>query len=599
MARVGGEHNVVTGKKTWFWVYNFCFLLLGVMAIYYHQERIYGADASSYLFGLVNDEWFYTERGRIIIWLSQWLPLLAVWFGLSMKGVLIANSLGHVVFFYLIFLLAHFRYGKTHVGLLMLLTQLMAVSEAYFAWAYGEVYYGVGLVVLVTLLFEKGASVLSTYLLLAVLGVFLVTGHPLVLPVLGFALMVLIVDNGASKKIVAFGIAIVVSGVLRFFLSSSYDAGLAQSFFSASSLLPDIDEVFSFSKQYPLVCIGLTLSSVHLLLAQRFRSFLLFVLAGLLITIVISRYFPLDGATQQYYQSYAGLFVMYAYFELGDDRNRIIRTLILFVSILIMFFSVVRINQFGKQVVEHMTKLTALATDLQTKRGNRFIIDATNIYGYNEKVWMHSEPFYEMLLISADMPKTVLLRVFEWGMEYQARAVADVTALEGPDAGLNNDRSYPDTPNSRRELSNWLHKLDPTLNRNYFTVSEISDYSFLNNNSTVDLKYQKNQVELHVEELNKRHGYVKISIISKLDTLFSGYEDSLQLMAIGNGYSDTLIRPLTKDIETQSTEVISLNDWNLQEDLKLCLTWKGLPISSQVVGRNSRNQDTSVLSPQK
>jgi len=76
-----------------FGFYNLCFLLLAIMAVYFYEERIFGSDASSYLFGVVNNEWFYTERGRIIIWLSQWLPLLAVWSGLPMKAVLYSSTL--------------------------------------------------------------------------------------------------------------------------------------------------------------------------------------------------------------------------------------------------------------------------------------------------------------------------------------------------------------------------------------------------------------------------------------------------------------------------------------------------------------------------
>jgi hypothetical protein len=99
-----------------FFLSNWLFLLLIAMSVYFYEERIFGSDASSYLFGVVNNEWFYTERGRIVIWLSQWLPLLAIWTGLSMKAVLIAHSVGHVLFFYAIFLIGHFHFRRAYVG---------------------------------------------------------------------------------------------------------------------------------------------------------------------------------------------------------------------------------------------------------------------------------------------------------------------------------------------------------------------------------------------------------------------------------------------------------------------------------------------------
>lgn len=64
------------------------FLFLAVLAIIFYAERMF-ADASYYLLHVINRGWFYIEHGRLVLTLSEILPLLGVHAGIPMKGLLV------------------------------------------------------------------------------------------------------------------------------------------------------------------------------------------------------------------------------------------------------------------------------------------------------------------------------------------------------------------------------------------------------------------------------------------------------------------------------------------------------------------------------
>lgn len=467
-----------------FGIYNLSFLFLAAMAIWFHEERIFGSDASSYLFGVVNSEWFYTERGRLIIYVSQWFPLLAVWCGLSMKCVLIAHSLGHVLFFYFIFLIGHYYFKKTHVGGLMLLVQTVAVTEAYFAWPYGEVYYGVALTIFLILILEDSRP-LNRYsaISIAFLSLFLISGHPLVFPCLFVGLAIHFTNKGCTRKTLSAFVAMLFVLVMRFLVVPSYDGELATAFFSEGiELIPTAQELIGLLKSYPVLWALSGIVLCALLFRKQLVATSVMLFGFLLVTLVIKRFAPLDSATQQYYQSYTGILAaVLLTTHVGGIAESRIKMVMAVAAVVASAVSIGDIYRFSHEVTIHVQKLKTMSDELIEEQGNRFVITGNDFYEDPELIWQSSEPFHEMLLLSSLGKKTILLRVFERAMEYHEWATTGHTPMEGPEAPRIKDKHYRDTPENRALISEWIHTVEPTLNRAYFTVDDRKTYKFIEN----------------------------------------------------------------------------------------------------------------------
>ena len=556
------------------------------MAIYFYEERIFGSDASSYLFGVVNNEWFYTERGRIVIWLSQWLPLLAVWFGLPMKAVLIAHSLGHVLFFYFIFLLGHFHFRKTHVGALMLITQTLAVTEAYFAWPYGEVAYGIGLTVILilvtaklTLSFRSGFAIVATSL-------FLVTGHPLVFPCLGLGLTILFFRYGMFTRLMFSLTSITIVGLFRYIAFPSYDGQLADDFLSMELIsLPPQQEVAGLIASYPILWIAFTVILINLLLKRRWVSVLLTVGSVMLVSIVINRFAPLDGATQQYYQAYSGVFIIVMLLEFFQEEAKYRfwkRTPLLLVAP--SFASAYGIYCSSGYVTAHTQRLKTLAKDLSTYEGGRFMIKGRNMYGDSTVIWRSSEPFHEMLLLSALTDKVILLRVFERGMEYHHWIVEGTVPIEGPEDPRKKRSLYHDTPKNRALISGWIHTAEPEFNSSYFPIDSDTLYRFLNHSFRQENPLHNPEAILLCSSQDAPDGRVlQVTVYNKGRPIRSNHPDGALLRLVCLNASDTLTRPLTKDVIQISTEVIYLPKWWCQEPMKAEIIHQGVALGQQTL----------------
>ncbi|MCP4125109.1 MAG: hypothetical protein GY751_25520 [Bacteroidetes bacterium] len=129
--------------------YHLSFVLLAILAILFHKERLFG-DPSHDLMCVINREWFCLIHDRYILLFSQWLPLTAVLLKLKLKFVLILYSFGHVLFFYILFLISHYHYRDKLAGIIYLLLQISFMEWAYFAFPMSEILYVNGFIVLLT-----------------------------------------------------------------------------------------------------------------------------------------------------------------------------------------------------------------------------------------------------------------------------------------------------------------------------------------------------------------------------------------------------------------------------------------------------------------
>ncbi len=109
------------------------------LALWFFQERLY-SDAGFFISKVVHYESFWMELNRFMRVFSQWLPLVCIKLNLDLKTVLLAYSLGHVLFFYAVFLFGRYRLKNHFIGWLLILTQTVGILWGFCAPGY-ELYY--------------------------------------------------------------------------------------------------------------------------------------------------------------------------------------------------------------------------------------------------------------------------------------------------------------------------------------------------------------------------------------------------------------------------------------------------------------------------
>ncbi len=174
----------------------FAFLIWAIWAAYFYQERLY-SDAGFYMAKVVHYESFWIELGRYILVFSQWLPLLCVKLGCSMKVVLLAYSLGHVLFYYSIYLFCRYRWGQGHVGWWLVGVQCIGILHG-FCTPIFELYYNTGFLVLWVLLLRRGAHTWKALLAVAVLSFFVTINY--VLAIIFFGAVVVLYTTQQQLK---------------------------------------------------------------------------------------------------------------------------------------------------------------------------------------------------------------------------------------------------------------------------------------------------------------------------------------------------------------------------------------------------------------
>jgi hypothetical protein len=202
------------------------FALMAIFAIVFANER-FQADGAYYLFKVVNFESFQVEHQRFILVFSQALPLLGAKLGLSMKIIILLNSLSNVLFFYLIFRYVAYYLRDQTGGVLVILFQVVGVLHIHFTPMY-EIWYGTMLLVplrshLVTMRYVLWKDLF----VIALLMVTILFSHPLLfIPVIFILLLDAVEKAALDFRLLAIAVVVFAGWyiVKKLFLSS-YEAG--------------------------------------------------------------------------------------------------------------------------------------------------------------------------------------------------------------------------------------------------------------------------------------------------------------------------------------------------------------------------------------
>lgn len=155
------------------------------MSLVYYQERLLSLDAANYAFHLVLGQDFYTGQSRVVTYLTQILPLLAVKSGFSLKAVLMIYSASFILYFYLIYLLITHLFRNPLAGIFLALSLCLSMRYKFYG-PVGEVVLSIGLLAVLIGWMTRPADRFGKLPVWADLGIgmalasLLFTGHPFI-----------------------------------------------------------------------------------------------------------------------------------------------------------------------------------------------------------------------------------------------------------------------------------------------------------------------------------------------------------------------------------------------------------------------------------
>lgn len=541
--------------------YSCIFLFLALFAAFFFKERIHGADASSFLFNAINNAFFYTERGRIIIYLSQWLPLLAVWFKLSMKTVLIAYAIGNVVFFYLLFSISYLKYNRKSAGLGFLLIQTLGITQSYFAWSYGEIYYGVGLVLFIYYLLSK-KSLLSSYEYISVIGLMLllVFGHPLVYPVFLFSLSILLFNHPIKSRLFSVCAIFIVLLISKFLFQPSYDSqltGEVQSRFFNLNI--------SFSSFMAMVKMNwiIFISLLTMLIYNYSRP--LVNLTGLLtigvITFVISLFLPIEAATQQYYLSYSGVVVLLFILNYEESKTQWRHLTLFLIGLSLFICGKQQIYAHAEEFILHRKNIESMVEYGKEIKQGTLVIKAQNLYKNEALTWVSSDIYFEALLLSSLVNYPMEVHVFERLMEQREYSINGETPSDGPDSPMKKDKQFDFSDENKEFALAFLQEHQTSnLNSLYFNCGHPATGYFTNSSESNEEEYLFKHLSISSVNYTPKSLEVVLSNSGQTPIYTANLNNLAYRIVINdNLQKDTLIAPVLLDIYSEMTEYIEIN----------------------------------------
>lgn len=199
------------------------FFLLMLLSVFLYKERLY-ADSAYYFFHTINKGWFHIEADRITIALSQIAPLIGYWIGLPLKYLMVINSIGHELFFYLLFLFLLYKLKDKSAALGLLLIHFIGQLWLFYL-PFLEISYGAALAIVFYSLLKSDKWRDDKWLIaLLLIEWFVLFSHPENLFLIPVLLALDYLNRGIKKRahipaLLFFGIAI----LLKVINVSAYD----------------------------------------------------------------------------------------------------------------------------------------------------------------------------------------------------------------------------------------------------------------------------------------------------------------------------------------------------------------------------------------
>lgn len=523
------------------------FILIALSVLLF-KERIF-ADSGFYVAQFINNRFFWIECQRVVLAISQVLPLSAVWLGLDLKYVLILYSVSHVLFFYLLFLFVYYILRDRRSGLLIILTQTVGITFSFFTPMF-ELYYGVPLLITFYAIWRLNIRASLVMVILLILEVLILLSHPLAFMLFPF-LLLFDYRRGKARRWTAYAMLLFVMAgviVLKAFTMCPYETGkLAwqMDFMNNPKIQQLLDPGFYltlitfFGLNYPEVLTALIIVIIMFSYRKDWFRLALVTLTFLAYLFLVCSVYTLDRS--RYMEQVLFPFVPLVFIPLiygfpKEPRPGLQNISILLISGLIAY-RLFMIYNGSNLFVARVQQMEHLIESARQMGGSKFIVSEKNIdKGYTQLNW--SYPLETMLLSSLDGSDLTITIVPKEDYYYEGNHVK-----MGPNDFL---------------FRRWEIKDHTWLNDTYFHLDP-GLYKVMNDStSNQDLDYVSRNLRINV---NARSFYpsmdtvwVDVRIVNRgKEPLRAGNGDQLFLSYFwmkGNDYLDWngILTPIETDI---------------------------------------------------
>ena len=400
-------------KKTQFWFTQLGFLVLGILAFTFADERLL-ADSSYYFIRVINSEGFWVEHNRLILGLSQVPVVVGSLIGMSMKGLIIAYSIWHVLFFYAIHLLAKHHYSSKISGPVLLLLMSIGLTSGFFVPMF-ELYYAAALIVLFDAILSSGKVRIAEHFILFFLALFIASAHFMAVALLGIILIFQLLNDlrNTWKRVVL--PLVTVASVMGYKKShiSDYEQGKIdwfinglQNFSITTQYLNDLGNFLVM--HYLDFLFILTLAIISLISEKKWKETLVFLVALSTLTIMVTvsePWFEHNRYQEQVYYPLMFIAVFFLVKNAFQSTNNWIRTTAFIVAIGCFGHRASDIWSQGKVFNSRLNELRNLIAETQDISGTKFVV-SEGVLTY-EPNW--SYPIESLIFSSAEFEKTVTI----------------------------------------------------------------------------------------------------------------------------------------------------------------------------------------------
>ena len=447
-------------------------VVLFALAALLYKARIF-ADSGFYVTQFINNKFFWIECQRIVLAISQVIPLIGVWAGIPIKYVLLLYSLSHVLFFYLLFLFVYYGLRDRRSGLLIIIFQTVGIMHSFFTPMF-ELYYGAPLLITFYAIWRLPYRSTGTLITLLIIEILVLLSHPL-----AFMLFLYLIFYDYKRKTakplgyyLAIALVFLAAVAFKAFVMCDYESGkLAWQFNYTENkqylqfLNPAYYKVLGIFmlKYYGEVLIVLVISMIMLMVRKEWFRLLLVLGTFLAYLFLVNSAYTVSPSRymeQVMFPFVPIVFITLIYGFRTVGRQGLQNVGVLLISALIVYRLLVIYN--GSEIfmlrVRQMEQLIDVA---RQKGGSKFVVSQANVdHGYSQLNW--SYPLETLLLSAIDGNDIALTIVPEEDLYF-----------EGNRAKLHADQFL---------FRRWEIKDSKWLNQRYFHL-DLGPYRTLNDSS--------------------------------------------------------------------------------------------------------------------
>lgn len=296
------ENNIEKAIVILFW------MLYSFLCIYFYLERSTYADSGYYIFTIIQQKTFCLQHGRYGAILIQWLPVLAVNAGCSLKIVLIAFSICPVIFYFILFHTIRKVSTEKWVGYIFLLSITATIHHSFFNLNSEMVHGSALLIVLAAVLQSKKITNLQKIIYALVITITLIFLHIFLIAIALLIIAISFLHKPSKELVIIISVALLLFLAKKLIITDGYEANALQSFDWRAITLRNMHSsffpVFFFNAvvvyfQIPVFFVVLLYSKSDL--SKKMVITLLLVIIALYIILML---YLRNGAMKAYVDSY-------------------------------------------------------------------------------------------------------------------------------------------------------------------------------------------------------------------------------------------------------------------------------------------------------